>query len=415
MAMRDWRWPQWLILISLILLLLLGAAVLYVVLTPEAFRPVGVPTEPGIPISGLPPEELGRPEFPPSAVERIPLGEIQGTDILNPPSDIARGGVTTVTSLTNFEASHISLGPDGNSLNYYDPDFNTFFRIDDNGNVLKAGKTVFADVENVTWSSNGSDAIVEFPDGSNVVYNIDTEEQITLPPHWEDFTFSPSGEQIGFKSIALDPSENWLAVSDKSGGSARKIEHLGDNYDIVDVNWSPNNQVVATYSRPTGLSTSDVFFLGLNDENFPLSKVHGLKFEGSWSPSGEKLLYSASHADSDFRPSLWVVDGTGSNVGQGRKQIGLNTWSNKCAFTSDGATLYCGVPTELPRGSGLIPSIADTSNDRLVRVDLQTGATTEIAIPAEQVNVEQIQLNSDGSKLFFKDKFSGELKKINLE
>lgn len=414
MALRDWRWPQWLIVIGIVLLLLLGAVVAYVLLRPEVFAPPPAPPEVVIPPE-LPAPIPGAPELPPAEVPaRVPLSQIQGTDLESPIDEVARGDITRVETLVQTPVEHVSLGPSGNNINYYEPSTRKFYRIDSEGNVEKISDTVFAEVENVVFADNGNDAVIEFPDGSNVLYNFETDEQVTLPDHWEDFDFSPDSNSIAFKSLAFDPEERWLAVSDKTGSTARRIALLGNNEDIVDVDWSPNNQVVATYTRPDGLSRSELYFVGFNQENFPLSKVQGINFEGKWTPSGKELLYSTAHQTNDFKPALWLVDGSGTALGQNRRQINLQTWPHKCAFLGD-SKAYCGVPRNLPEGAGIIPAVADNIPDNIYEINLDTGATTRLAIPEEILNVESLSVTDDGSQLFIHDRLTGSVRKIRLE
>ena len=411
--MRNWGWQRWLILIGAILLGILIIIVIYVIARPDAFRPALPPEVVAPPLVGLPPVIEEPPEFPVSEVERVPLTEIQGVG-LEPGLDIiARGGVTQVSNITNFPVDFATLSPNGQDINYYDPELGQFFRVNEDGVITKAGGKIFAQAESVVWAPNSEDTIIEFPDGSNILYNFETEEQITLPAHWKEFQFSSDSSSIAFKSIALDPNENWLAVADKDGSRARRIEHLGNNEDIVDIDWSPNNQVIGTYSEQDGLARSKLFFIGFNGENFQLSKLHGKKFEGSWAPDGKNLVYSVMHQDTNFNPSLWVVDGSGTGLGQNRKHIGLPTWSHKCTYATP-TTMYCGVPKDLPRGAGLIPSIADDVPDDIYKVDITTGVTTRVAIPVENLQVKQLQVSEDGSSLYIINGFSGSVQKIDL-
>lgn len=409
--MRDWHWPQWVLFIGSILLVILGGVVAYLLLTPSAFVPAPVTETPGL--GTLPTIQPGRPTFPPSDIENVPLEQIQGTDIDGGPDLIARGGVTLVEPVSQFPVDYVNLSSNGSALNYYDAETKRFYRIDADGVISKIGQQVFAEVRNVTWAGNGSDSILEFPDSSNIRYNFDTNEQVTLPSHWDDFAFAPSSTSLAFKSNAVDPDQRWLAVADVNGSSTRLIEPLGENGNILTVDWAPNNQVIGTYSRADGLTRSELFFVGFNGENFPLSKLEGLKFEGKWFPDGKRLMYSVAHQTDDFRPRLWLVDGTGTSMGQNRQSLSLQTWPHKCVFAST-ETAYCGVPTSLPRGAGLIPSVADDIPDELYKVDLRNGTTSKIATPETDLNVGSLSLSSDGTTLFVHDAFTKTIKKLNL-
>lgn len=410
--LREWTLTHWLIAIGVFMLVLLLGTVLYVFTQPQVFVPQPIDEPDQIGTGQLPGEQPGAPTFPPSAIEQIPLDQIQGLGLDTGVDEIALGGVTASPDIIDFAADYVTRST-GNTLSYYDPNTRRFYRINPDGTTQKVGDRIFAELDSVAWANNGDEAVLEFPDGTNVVYNFDTDEQVTLPQHWTEFDFSPDSNNLAFKSLALDINERWLAVSDKSGGGSRRIAHLGNNEEIVDVDWSPNNQVVATYTEPEGVSQTEVFFVGFNQENFPLSKVEGLKFESTWSPNGENLIYSSSEARNNFAPSLWVVDGTGSTLGQNRRRIGLPTWSHKCTFATP-EKMYCGVPTTLPEGAGLIPSIADQIPDQIYEVDLSTGSTSLLAIPEDDLNVQSIIVSEEGDQLFIQDRITGKLKRIQI-
>ncbi len=413
MAMRDWRWPQWTLLAGVLLLVIVGGVLVYVLLNPTALVPQPTPGQP-VPIGGLPTPIPGGPRLPASDIEKIPLNQIQGTELDRGVDLIASGGSTRVDDVSLFPTQYVHLSSNGNSMNFYDNETKRFYRIDGNGTITKIGDQVFSDVQNVVWAPNSADAIVEFPDSSNVRYNFDTNEQVTLPSHWDDFDFSSSSASLAFKSNALDPDERWLATSDANGGSTKRIAPLGDNGNIVNVDWAPNNQVIATYSKPDGLSRSELYFVGFNGENFPLSKLNGLNFEGTWTPDGQKILYSVAEQGLEFRPRLWITDGVGESMGRNRQPIALSTWPHKCTFGA-GSIAYCGVPTTIPAGAGLIPSVTDSIPDELYKIDTDTGTVTKIATPASQVNVESLQLSADGKTLFIHDTFTGGIKKVQVE
>lgn len=412
MALRDWRWPQWTILISLILLVAGLGVLVYMLSVPTAFVPP-TPEQP-TPIGGLPTPIPGAPTLPPSDIERVPLSQIQGTDLPRGVDLVAQGDVTQIDSVSLFPTRFTALAASGNEINFYDPEVSRFYRISDTGVITKIGEQVFAEVQDVAWADNAADAILEFPDSSNIRYNFDTNEQVTLPSHWDEFDFSPASTSLAFKSNALDPEERWLAISDANGGNTRRIEHLGEEGDIVDVDWSPNNQVVATYTRPDGLSRSELFFLGFNGERFPLSRLNGLNFEGRWAPGGRQMLYSVAEQANGFKPRLWVVDGSGTAMGGNRVPFALETWPHKCAFAS-ATVAYCGVPTQLPDGAGLIPSVADNIADDLYRVDFAAGTSSRLAIPNTPINVGAAQVSADGKTLFIQDTFTGTIKKVQVQ
>lgn len=287
---------------------------------------------------------------------------------------------------------------------FYSQGDGKFYRVDASGAMRPLSDKVFYNVQNVTWSPTADESIIEYPDGANIYYNFDTKKQVTLPKHWEDFSFAPTGDRIAAKSNALAPESRWLVAANPDGQETTLVEPLGENGDKVTVDWSPNKQVVALSRTgdPQGADRQEILFIGLNGENFRSTIVEGRDFRSEWSPEGKKLLYSVYSERNDFKPELWIVNADGDTIGSGRKYLSLNTWADKCAFSGE-RYVYCGVPQTLGTGAGFAPELSSDTPDTLVKIDLQTGIRSEIKTEEPYV-VNDIFVGADGKTLFFSDK-----------
>ncbi len=372
-----------------------------------------------IPPTTLPPEGVG--SLPASGVagERPPQGPLPGSTgagALPGADTIARGGVTKVQSVTPGSAAHGV--PSGNGLNYYDPKDGKFYSVDANGNVVALSDTRFPQADAVSWNKEADKAVIEFPDGSNVVYDFATQNQVTLPSHWEELQFSPTTDEIIAESNTLDPDNRSIVITNSDGSNVKSIQALGANADKVQMSWSPNDQVVAFSDTADAISggfdRKMILPIGKNHENFRGLTVEGLDFTPNWAPDGKKLLYSASGAYSNFQPMLWITDGTAATMGNNRKSLGVNTWADKCAFASS-SVAFCAVPQFLPEGAGLQRAIAANVPDTLYRVDLAAGRVTVVAIPETPVTMEQVEVSADGSEFFFRNPATAVIEKIQLK
>lgn len=356
----------------------------------------GLPTAaPGAPsVNGAP----GAPGLPPTAV-----------------SPVADGGLTAVTPVAPVPTAGVSLSPSG-QLNYYNRNDGKFYRMNPDGTVSSLSNKTFFNVSNAKFDPAGNKAIIEYPDGANIMFDFATGTQVTLPPHWQDFDFNPSGSQIVAKSVGVDPDARFLVVSNPDGSQARAVQELGENQDKVQVNWSPNNEIIATATtgRSFGVDRQEVYLLGQYGENFKSMIVEGLDFRPKWAPGGEQMMYSVAGSLSDWKPQLWVVDAQGDNIGRNRKSLPVNTWADKCTF-QDADNVYCAVPNDLPRGAGLQPAIADDTPDTIYRINLTTGLQTKVAIPEGGHTIGQLMLTPDKKSLYFTDKGSGVINKIELK
>ncbi len=349
----------------------------------------------------------------------VPSGGVNAPTVL-PPSQVpivsptANGGLTAVTPVVAAPTEGASISANGN-LNYYNRADGKFYRVTNDGTVSALSNNVFYDVSNAKFDPKGDKAVIEYPDGSNVVYDFTTNRQVTLPKHWEDFDFSPSGQQIVAKSVGTDPDARFLVTVNPDGSGAHPFQELGENQDKVQVAWSPNNDILATATtgRTLDVDRQEVYLLGQYGQNFKSMVVEGLGFQPKWAPSGQQMLYSVSGHANDWKPGLWVVDAQGDDIGRNRRNLNVNTWANKCTFADD-STMYCGVPNDLPRGAGLQPDIADGTPDTIYKISLTTGLQTKVAVPEGTHTVDTMMLSPDKKTLYFTDKGTGVLNKISL-
>ncbi len=330
----------------------------------------------------------------------------------NQPSDIAIGGLTKTDIINDTPSLSPTLNKSG-QVQYYDKNEGKFYKISSDGEKISLSDKIFHSVKNLTWAPGSDKAILEYPDGSKILYNFETQKQVTLPSHWEDFSFSPDSNQLVSKSIGIDPNNRWLVVSNDDGSKASALEEIGTQDKSVYPSWSPNNQIVAMYTEGVDFNRQEVFFVGLNNENFKSTIIEGRGLKSQWSTNGDRLLYSVYNSENNLNPRLWIVNASGDSIGRGRTDLGLETWADKCTFASN-TEIYCAVPNNLERGSGLYPQLADKTEDSLYKIDLVTGSQKLIAVPNGSYNISQIMVPEGQDYLYFTDKFSGAIYKVKL-
>lgn len=387
-----------LIIVAFFLVIGLMAAGIYFVLfrqgtvvtTPPTVEPGGEGTGPG----GLPTAGEGVPTPTPTTPTGTAL----------PVSEVAEGGLTETTRLTAASVAATTLAGDGRSVSYYDSRDGRFYTINEDGEVVSLSDTTFPNADEIVWSDDADQVVVEFPDGANVVYNFDTEEQTTLPAHWEDFDFAPDGTQIVAKSMTNDPNARTLLVTNPDASNTQVVAELGDNADQVQVNWSPNDQVIAfsdTGTTQSGFGRTQILPIGQNEENYKGLIVEGVNFHGLWSSDGARILYDVAGETSDYKPLLWIVDGSPATMGDNRRSLGLFTWVDKCTFF-DADTVYCAVPQLLDDNIGLQPELASTQ-DAVYEIDIDTGKVTLIGIPEIATDMSHLRVSTDESNLYYTD------------
>lgn len=372
--------------------------------------PISAPASGGLPQAGS--QGAGQSRTGSQAIGGLP-SENQPTG-LSQANDVASGGLTRTAELSQAPGMAATLSANGSDLLYYNKQDEKFYRITKDGRASLLSDTVFHDVQKITWSPNKNKAILEYPDQAKIIYDFTNNKQITLPKHWQDFDFSTDGSKLVFKSLADDPANRWLAVADSSGTSAQRVAALGDKDQTVYPSWSPNNQTVAEYTEGVSFDRQQVFFVGLNNENFKALTIEGRGFNPKWSPRGDKLLYSVYSSSSDMKPELWIANAQGENIGSGRTKLDIQTWADKCVFSS-AAEFYCAVPDGLEEGAGLFPDMAKSAADSLYKIDVQTGLKKLVALPDGQFSMTNLIVSDNGYYLYFTDANTGKINQIKLK
>ncbi|QQR60971.1 hypothetical protein IPH19_00705 [Candidatus Uhrbacteria bacterium] len=308
----------------------------------------------------------------------------------------------------------VSVSQNG-QIRGYNPEDGRFYRISTSGESVPMSNQTFFNVDTVAWGNSSDKAIINYPDGSNILYDFSNDRQVTLPKHWEDFQFSPDDDRIVAKSVGNNEDNRFLVVSNPDGTNARPIESLGENQNKVHSSWSPNNQIVA-YSftgEPLGLDRQQIILLGQNQENFKGLVVEGRGFIPNWAPSGQNLLYSVHTSANNYLPTLWVSGAAGDSINANRINLQINTWADKCTWQGE-QTLICGVPTRLGQGAGLQREIFQNNPDEIWKINLATGEKINLGQPQGGAAVQNMSVTPDGRSAIFTDQISGRLIRFDL-
>lgn len=348
--------------------------------------------------------------------ESIPGGSSQETEY-QAPSEIADGG-KTITEIISFENSYNpTLSPGGDILSY-NKETGEFSRLDiETGESIILDSISYKGAENIEWSPDSTKVLAEFPDGSNVIYDFDKNRQYVLPTNWYNFDFTKDSSGLIFLTESTDPNKRWLSTSNIDGSNYNPIENLGENEKFVDVIYSPNDQYIALSrtGSPLGLWRQQVIPIGLNDENFKAIEIEGRNYHPLYTPDGTKMVYDCYNLDSNYKPILYVVDVSPSIVGLNHFSLNINTWVSKCTFNNSGTYLFCGVPRELPEGSGLFEEFSKDTIDDIYVINILSGSSIKLAEPTIKINIDSIFLSDDESVLYYTDSSSGAIYSINLK
>lgn len=342
-------------------------------------------------------------------------GTVSGSGTNAAPATPASRTTPLVDFPTEFAAGGINTGTSNTALRFYNPADGKFYATDLSGNTTPLSDHAFYNVQTVSWANTNNKAVLEFPDGSNVLFDFAQNRQVTLPAYWQDFQFSPDDQQIAAKSVGNNETNRFLVVSNPDGSNPQAVQELGNNADKVETTWSPSNQVVA-YAHtgaPIGLDREQVVLVGKNHENFPGLVIEGRGFVPSWSPTGKSLLYSVYTSQNGYLPELWITSGDANAINTNRKRLLLNTWADKCGWSGD-FVLVCAVPSSLETGAGLQREIAKKGPDQIYKIDLKTSQKTNLGTVDGTTDVAYISVSSDGQTAYLVDHTTGRVSSFNL-
>lgn len=351
----------------------------------------------------------------PSAAEPLDSPrQISGIDRL-PAAAIAAGGITQ-TEVLNLSGTVAAAAGKNGEVSFLNENDGRFYKVTKDGRVVTMTDKKFFGVEELQWNNNNSKTIMEFPDGSNVFFDFEKQKQVTLPKHWDEFEFAQDTDHIAAKSLGDGKEDNWLITANPDGSGARALEPLGSIADKVTVSYSPNGQTVAfsDTGEPVGGERQGLLLLGKNGENLPQLIVDGSNFIPNWSPGGKKLVYSTVHTKDSWNPRLYVVNAQGDAIGSAKRDLGVNTWADKCMFVND-FEMFCAVPDQLEPGTGLQRSLADFVPDTVYKIDIRNGAKTSIGRPEDNISISSVSASADQSVLFLTDAITGSLHKMRLK
>jgi len=166
--------------------------------------------------------------------------------------------------------------------------------------------------------------------------------------------WSPDGSMIAFNSDRQGDMNIWLR-SLGSGVERQLTTGPGGDYQP---DWSPNGVTIAFFSARGG--NSDIWTVSVADGALQqLTHPPGTQTNPFFSPDGTTIAY---HSDREGRLEVWLMNADGSNQ---RRLTSMGTSGHFMRWTTDGKALV--IRGHTPAGP------------RAMRVDVASGATTELA------------------------------------
>lgn len=340
---------------------------------------------------------------------------------VNPEEDTTEDTVASVVGsqqqlVTKYIESAVTALDVKNGLGarYYQPSTGFFYKKLSDGTSVPLSDRQFNNVKNVIWS-NKDKAVIEYPDGANIVYDFVKQQQYTLPAQLHDFAFNNQADVLAAKVTGPLIEDNWLVTISSDGSDLSYVESMGKNGNKVQTLWSPNGQVVAIFADNNGSDSNKIVPIGLNGENYESFNTIGRGFKGAWVDDGKKMLFTTYSSQINFRNTLWIAEFNEDLSAKRQVNLGLSTYLDKCFIDTDRA--YCAVPQSMPEGGGWFPELTKNIADDIYLIDFKTLNVEKILTPVNDgkgVTVSSLQYDQTKNQLLFNDTKTGQVFSINV-
>lgn len=360
----------YIILITIVCLLIIGALVWYFFFKPSA--PVALPEGPGF---TTPNQE--------AAKEWLPISE------------------------NRVISAHFS----DNAILFYDFSGQLWQFKNGDSKPTPIDQTAIENPAETIWSINEKNIIKAGLNQSDVSYVFSDFSKKTftnLRTNIKSAAFSPDSNKIVYH-LSDGLNTNSLYTSSPDGKNQKS---LITTLKLRDINlfWPKNNQISLT-SKPSGLVTGSLWLL--NTGNLGLTKLLGGLFglETLWSPDGNSFIYSYTDQNGQ-NPKLAIYkNGALKNINN------ISTLVDKCAWAKDSINIYCAIPESWPPDSVVLPDDyyknAFSTIDDLWKINTETSEKNLIFQGIG--DVLNLDVNSDDSGLILISRNSRFLYQLNLK
>lgn len=354
--------------------------------------------------------------------EQSPFGESQGD------REIRESGQTPSTQRTEGGAQRTDASSKGlkqltttpvAGATVFSKNGETFIRYMEKqaGHIfeLKSGESRAQRIINTTipgvvrtlWSDGGENLVFQYLDSNTIkttagtisaTGTVQTIKTFSLPDNIHDISIAPTAKNIFYILAVGDTAVGTVANMD---GSGRKQIF---NFPITELTsrWTDAG-TITILTKPSASSRG--FFYSIGSGTGTLKKLLGdiTGLTAIMSPNKTKILFSGS-APGTFNTFVYDVLKKTSQL------FPIRTLPEKCVWSGDNTTLYCGAPETIPVGDypdawyqGKI-SFTDT----IWSVNTETGALDVIAIPKddarEEIDAIDLLLNKEENLLLFTNK-----------
>lgn len=280
-------------------------------------------------------------------------------------------------------------------------------------NVTKVSGTVIARTAQAYFGDNGASVILRYiktdnktvatylghiVSGVGALFTGDLKGDF-LPDNILDLVMQPDGK--GFLYLQAGAAGGSIVSSMKTDGSGKK-QVFSSSF----AEWLLDASTAGTTLTTKAASSVPGYAYSITSGGSYVKLVGGVNgLTTKMSPDGKHVLYSVS---TDAGLSLRIRHlKDGSDVA-----TGLATLPEKCTWTADSASIYCGVPTTLDAGQYPDSWYQGASHfaDSVWKIAPATGTTIQVSDGEDRaLDMTHLSLDAKGEFLYFIDKTAGSL------
>ncbi len=290
----------------------------------------------------------------------------------------------------------------------YDPSFpNPVFYVTVQGDVVlltgqgkeqKIASSQYGRPLSVVGNALGTKALVTFDSG--VIALFDVTQNVWIPLDGAvSAAFSPNGSSLAFLT---DPGTGAESLYIQNISTSKRPLTLVTTLYLSDVllAW-PSSTTIALLPKQSSLYNAQVWTINLTQKTIQ-SLVSGRGLAIRFSPNGSTFAYFISK-DSTHMLGFFANSVSGNIM----TSIPFSTLAQKCAFSSDGLHLFCGVPASFSQGSNTtLPDSylenAIFSSDELYQIDTTDNASVPI-LDGTALSLDVSHVAATAGTLFFID------------
>lgn len=219
---------------------------------------------------------------------------------------------------------------------------------------------------------------------------------VFLSENITDITRSPDGTKIFY----LQPFGDGVIGTSSFFGGDKKSQFFNSAFSEWIPGWASNKITLTTKAS----LFAPGFVYSVDESKGGLTKILGniIGLTTHTSPTGKKMLYSVSSSKTFGLKILDIESRIANN-------INTTTLPEKCIWTKDSKTIYCGVPNSIPSGNypdawyqGVI-----SFDDSIWKIDVETGITTLLINPNDTgvpLDITNLSLDPKENYIFFINK-----------